>query len=35
MRRFDDMAKIVNKKTPNLDHFKSYLQEAFNSHLQN
>ena len=33
MRRFDDMAKIVNKKTPNLEHFKVYLEEAFNSHL--
>ena len=35
MRRFDDMAKIVNKKTPNLQHFKFYLEEAFNSHSQN
>jgi phosphonate degradation associated HDIG domain protein len=31
MRRFDDMAKIVNKKTPDLNHFKHYLDEAFQS----
>ena len=31
MRRFDDMAKIVNKKTPELNHFKHYLDEAFQS----
>jgi len=31
MRRFDDMAKILNKKTPDLKHFKSYLLEAFKS----
>ena len=31
MRRFDDMAKILNKKTPNLNHFKPYLEEAFKS----
>ena len=35
MRRFDDMAKIVNKKTPDLYHFKPYLEEAFSSHLKN
>lgn len=35
MRRFDDMAKIVNKKTPDLHHFKPYLEEAFNSNLKN
>ena len=35
MRRFDDMAKIVNKKTPSLLHFKPYLDEAFNSYLNN
>jgi len=29
VRRFDDMAKILNKKTPNLNHFKPYLEEAF------
>ena len=31
MRRFDDMAKVLNKKTPDLNHFKSYLDEAFKS----
>ena len=31
MRRFDDMAKILNKKTPDLNHFKPYLEEAFRS----
>ena len=31
MRRFDDMAKILNKKTPNLNHFKPYLDKAFKS----
>ena len=35
MRRFDDMAKIVNKKTPDLYHFKPYLEEALNSHFNN
>jgi len=33
MRRFDDMAKILNKQTPNLNHFKHYLKEAYESHL--
>ena len=31
MRRFDDMAKIINKKTPSLEHFRHYLEEAFDS----
>jgi phosphonate degradation associated HDIG domain protein len=31
MRRFDDMAKIINKKTPDLNHFKPYLDEACKS----
>ncbi len=35
MRRFDDMAKIINKKTPSLSHFKHYLEEALNPHLNN
>lgn len=35
MRRFDDMAKIVNKKTPSLNHFKPYLEEAFDFNLNN
>ena len=33
MRRFDDMAKILNKKTPNLNHFKPYLEEALVTYL--
>lgn len=33
MRRFDDMAKEINKKTPNLNHFRHYLEEAHNSFL--
>jgi len=35
MRRFDDMAKILNKKTPDLNHFKHYLYEAYNSFSSN
>lgn len=33
MRRFDDMAKELNKKTSNLNHFRHYLEEAHNSFL--
>ena len=33
MKRFDDMAKEINKKTPNLNHFRHYLEEAHNSFL--
>tara|TARA_Y100000817_G_C16844888_1_gene539614 strand:+ start:888 stop:1451 length:564 start_codon:yes stop_codon:yes gene_type:complete len=29
MRRFDDMAKVLNKKTPDLNHFRPYLEEAY------
>ena len=29
MRRFDDMAKVLNKKTPGLNHFRHYLEEAY------
>ena len=35
MRRFDDMAKIADKKTPDLNHFKPYLDEAFKSFALN
>jgi len=28
LRRFDDQAKILNKKTPTLNHFKHYLEET-------
>ena len=28
LRRFDDEAKVLNKKTPNLKHFKNYLEES-------
>ena len=31
LRRFDDQAKILNKKTPNLEHFRSYLEGSLNS----
>ena len=33
MRRFDDMAKIQNKKTPDVNHFRPYLDEARQSYL--
>jgi len=28
LRRFDDQAKVLNKKTPNLEHFKNYLEKS-------
>ena len=28
LRRFDDQAKVLNKETPNLEHFKNYLEES-------
>ncbi len=28
LRRLDDQAKILNKKTPNLSHFKHYLEQS-------
>jgi phosphonate degradation associated HDIG domain protein len=28
IRRFDDQAKILNKKTPNLSHFKQYVEQS-------
>ena len=28
LRRFDDQAKILNKETPNLEHFKHYLEDS-------
>ncbi len=28
LRRFDDLAKILNKKTPDVEHFRSYLESA-------
>ena len=31
LRRFDDQAKILNKKTPNLEHFRHYLEGSLNS----
>ena len=30
LRRFDDQAKILNKITPNLDHFRSYVEKCLN-----
>ena len=28
LRRFDDQAKVLNKETPNLEHFKHYLEDS-------
>jgi len=28
LRRFDDRAKVLNKKTPSLEHFKKYLEKS-------
>ena len=33
LRRFDDLAKILNKKTPDVEHFRPYLEEARQSFL--
>jgi len=30
LRRFDDQAKILNKKTPNAEHFRHYLEDSLN-----
>ena len=35
LRCFDDQAKILNKKTPSLDYFKHYVEEAHNLFLNN
>tara|TARA_B100000427_G_C15243643_1_gene478965 strand:- start:76 stop:651 length:576 start_codon:yes stop_codon:yes gene_type:complete len=35
MRRFDDMAKVLNKKTPDLKHFQHYLEEAYKNFTSN
>ena len=35
MRRFDDMAKVLNKKTPDLNHFRPYLEEAYKNFTSN
>ena len=29
MRRFDDQAKILNKKTPSVEHFRKYVENSF------
>ena len=29
MRRFDDRAKILNKKTPSVEHFRKYVENSF------
>ena len=34
MRRFDDMAKVLNKKTPDLNHFRQYLDEEHQAYLK-
>ena len=31
LRRFDDQAKILNKRTPNLENFRHYLEESLNN----
>ena len=33
LRRFDDLAKILDKKTPDVEHFRPYLEEARQSFL--
>ena len=30
LRRFDDQAKILNKKTSNLEHFRTYIEKSLN-----
>ncbi len=34
MRRFDDLAKVLNKKTQDLNHFRHYLDEEHQSYLK-
>ena len=29
MRRFDDQAKILNKSTPSVEHFRKYVENSF------
>ena len=29
MRRLDDQAKILNKKTPSVEHFRKYVENSF------
>jgi len=29
MRRFDDQAKILNKTTPSVEHFRKYVENSF------
>ena len=31
LRRLDDQAKVLNKKTPNLENFRHYLEESLNN----
>ena len=35
LRRFDDLAKILDKKTPDVEHFRPYLEDARKSFLAN
>mgnify|MGYP003324667452 FL=1 len=35
LRRFDDQAKILNKKTPTLEHFRHYLEDTHRSFKPN
>ena len=34
LRRFDDLAKILDKKTPDVEHFRPYLEEARKSYKE-
>ena len=29
MRRYDDQAKILNKTTPSVEHFRKYVENSF------
>ena len=29
MRRFDDQAKILNKSTPSVEHYRKYVENSF------
>ncbi len=35
MRRLDDEAKVLNKKTPDINHFRHYLEQAHHIFLKN
>ena len=31
MRRYDDQAKILNKETPSVEHFRKYVENSIQS----